>query len=118
MSNESGRMEVYVQQFPGPGGKWQVSSAGGIEPKWSADGKTIYFRGLDSKLMAATVDAGATLTAGVPQPLFGGRFQPGQRRNSYLVTPDGQKFVLLSPLGKDRIAPVTVVLHWPATLHE
>jgi Tol biopolymer transport system component len=117
MSNESGRLEIYVQQFPGPGGKWQVSAAGGIEPHWSADGKTIYFRGLDAKLMAATVEAGTTFTAGVPQPLFDARFQPGQRRNTYLVTRDGQKFLILSPVGKERIAPITVVLHWPETLH-
>jgi hypothetical protein len=67
--------------------------------------------------MAAAVDAGATFTAGVPQPLFDGRFQPGQRRNAFLVTRDGQKFLILSPLGKERIAPITVVLHWPETLH-
>ena len=118
MSNESGRFEIYVQQFPGPGGKWQVSAAGGTEPHWSADGKTIYFKSLDAKIMAATIDAGATFTAGVPQALFDARLQPGQRRNSYVVTRDGQKFLLLSPLGKEKIAPITVVLHWPATLHE
>ena len=117
MSNESGRFEIYVQQFPGPGGKWQVSAAGGTEPHWSADGKTIYYRGLDMKIMAAEVDAGATFTAGVPQPLFDARIQPGQRRNSFLVTRDGQKFLLLSPLGKEKIAPITVVLHWPESLH-
>jgi Tol biopolymer transport system component len=118
MSNETGRFEIYVQQFPGPGGKWQVSAAGGIEPHWSADGKTIYFRSLDAKMMAASVDAGATFSAGVPQALFDARFQPGQRRNTYLVTRDGQKFLILAPVSKDRIAPINVVLHWPATLHE
>ena len=118
MSNESGRFEIYVQQFPGPGGKWQVSAAGGIEPHWSADGKTIYFRSLDAKMMAASVEAGATFTAGVPQALFDARLQPGNRRNSYLVTRDGQKFLLLSPVGREKIAPITVVLHWPETLHQ
>jgi len=117
MSNESGHFEIYVQQFPGPGGKWQVSAAGGLEPQWSADGKTIYFKSLDSKMMAAPVDAGATLTAGVPQPLFDARIQPGNRRNTYAVTRDGQKFLLLSPLGREKIVPITMVLHWPETLH-
>jgi len=67
--------------------------------------------------MAAPVDAGATLTAGVPQPLFDARIQPGNRRNTYAVTRDGQKFLLLSPLGREKIVPITMVLHWPETLH-
>jgi len=117
MSNESSRFEVYVQQFPGPGGKWQVSAAGWLEPHWSGDGKTIYFKSLDSRIMGAPVEAGATFTAGVPQPLFEARIQPGNKRNSYVVTRDGQKFLLLSPVGKDKTAPITMILHWPETLH-
>ncbi|MGH9443957.1 MAG: protein kinase domain-containing protein [Thermoanaerobaculia bacterium] len=117
MSNETGRFEIYVQQFPGPGGKWQVSANGGLEPHWSADGKTIYFRSLDAKMMSASVDAGQTFTTGVPQALFETRFQPGQRRNSFVVTRDGQKFLILAPLGKDKIAPMTVVLNWTAAFH-
>ncbi|HET7451887.1 MAG TPA: protein kinase [Thermoanaerobaculia bacterium] len=117
MSNETGRFEIYVQQFPGPGGKWQISAAGGTEPHWSADGKTIYFKSLDAKLMGAPVDAASTFSAGVAQPLFDAHFQPGQRRNSFLVTRDGQKFLILSPVGKERVSPINVVLHWPETLH-
>jgi len=117
MANETGRMEVYVQQFPGPGGKWQVSATGGLEPHWSADGKQIYFRSLDSKIMSVPVEAGATFAAGVPQALFDARIQPGTRRNDFLVSNDGQKFLILSPLGKERIVPITVVLHWAAALH-
>ncbi len=117
MSNETGRFEIYVQQFPGPGGKWQVSASGGLEPHWSADGKTVYFRSPDSKVMSVGVETGATFTAGVPQPLFGTLFQPGQKRNSFLVTPDGQKFLILASVGKDRIAPMTVVLNWTSAFH-
>ncbi len=116
MSNETGRFEVYVQQFPGPGGKWQVSADGGTEPHWSADGNTIYFTSLDSKIMAAPVESGATFSAGVPQLLFTARIQPGQRRNDIVVTRDGQKFLVLSPVGKERAAAMVVILHWPAAL--
>jgi eukaryotic-like serine/threonine-protein kinase len=118
MSTESSRPEVYVQQFPGPGGKWQVSAAGGVEPHWSADGKTIYFLSTDAKMMVTAVAAGATFTAETPRALFEAHILPGQRRNSYLVSGDGQKFLLLAPVGKDRIAPITVVLNWAAALHD
>ena len=78
-SNESGRKEVYVQSFPDPGGKWQVSTAGGVDPRWRADGKEIYYRAPDQKLMAVEVQAGGDFPAGVPQPLFLGRFHAAHR---------------------------------------
>ena len=115
MSNETGRFEIYVQQFPGPGGKWQVSANGGLEPHWSVDGKSIYYR-TAGKIMVAPVQEEPTFTAGVPQPLFDAATQQGNTRNKFLVTRDGQKFLLLSPVGRERISPMTVVLHWPAAL--
>jgi eukaryotic-like serine/threonine-protein kinase len=116
MSNETGRFEIYVQQFPGPGGKWQVSANGGLEPHWSADGKTIYFRSPDSKIMTVPVDAGANFAAGVPQPLFSAPILPGQRRNDFVVTKDAQKFLILAPVGKESLAPMVLILHWPSAL--
>ena len=116
MSNETGRFEIYVQQFPGPGGKWQVSANGGLEPHWSADGKTMYFRSPDSKIMTVSVDAGANFEAGVPQPLFSAPLLPGQRRNDFVVTKDGQKFLILAPVGKESLAPMILILHWPSAL--
>ena len=118
MSNETGRFEIYVQQFPGPGGKWQVSADGGLQPAWSADGKTIYFQSLDSKIMAAPVEDGATFSAGVPQALFPAPILPGQRRNSFLVTSDGKKFLILAPVGKERATPMVLILNWPAALKD
>jgi eukaryotic-like serine/threonine-protein kinase len=116
MSNETGRFEIYVQQFPGPGGKWQVSANGGVEPHWSADGKTIYFRSLDGKIMAAPVDTGPAFSAGVPVALFTAQTLPGPRRNDLLVTRDGQRFLLLSPVGREGITPMVVILNWPSAL--
>jgi eukaryotic-like serine/threonine-protein kinase len=112
VSNESGRNEIYVRNFPGPGGKWQVSNAGGSEPHWSADGKEITFRALDQRVMAAEVRTGAAFEAGVPKPLFLGRFQPGNTRNRYAPAADGQRFLIVAPLGRDAMAPTTVVLNW------
>ena len=116
MSNETGRFEIYVQQFPGPGGKWQVSAHGGLEPHWSVNGKTIYFRSPDAKIMAAHVEAGAAFSADVPQALFAAPILPGQRRNDFVVTQDGQRFLILAPIGKESAAPMVLILHWPSAL--
>ena len=54
VSNESGRPEVYVQPFPGPGGKWQISTEGGTEPAWNRNGKELFYRS-GNKMMALDV---------------------------------------------------------------
>src|SRR5207245_9168171 len=69
-SDESGRNEVYVQPFPGPGGKWQVSTGGGETAKWRRDGKELFYVAPDGKMKAAPVKADATFEAALPQPLF------------------------------------------------
>ena len=63
-SNESGRHEVYVQPFPGPGGKWQISTSGGIEPRWRRDGKELFYIAPDGKLMAAPIQSAGTDAGG------------------------------------------------------
>jgi eukaryotic-like serine/threonine-protein kinase len=115
-SNESGRAEIYVQSFPTPSGKWQASSSGGSDPAWSADGKKLFYRAADQKLMAVDVEAGETFKAGIPQALFPARVQPGTARNKYVVSVDGKRFLMISPLGREALTPTTVVLNWSAEL--
>ncbi|HEV8119213.1 MAG TPA: protein kinase, partial [Thermoanaerobaculia bacterium] len=116
-SNESGRAEIYVQNFPGPGGKWQVSTAGGVEPSWKADGKELYYAGLDQKLMAVDIQPGETFEAGIPRALFQAVVAPIRNvRSHYLPSADGQRFLLLAPLGRDAMVPTTVVVNWNAGL--
>ncbi|MGH9366633.1 MAG: protein kinase domain-containing protein [Thermoanaerobaculia bacterium] len=115
-SNESGRMEIYAQSFPGPGGKWQVSTAGGSDPVWRADGKELFYRAPDQKLMAVDIRIAESFQAGIPQPLFLGRVQPGTARNKFLATADGQRFLFVAPLGREAMTPTTVVLNWNAGL--
>jgi eukaryotic-like serine/threonine-protein kinase len=115
-SNESGRFEIYVQSFPGPGRKWQVSTAGGSEPSWRSDGKEIFYRAADQKLVGVEVTIGDTFQAGVPKPLFIARVQAGRARNKYLASADGQRFLLVAPLGREAMTPTTVVLNWFAEL--
>ena len=113
-SNESGRPEIYVQAFPGPGGKWQISSAGGLEPRWRADGAVLYYRAPDQKVMAVDIGKGDTFTVGVGQPLFQGRFDMGAARDRYLPAADGKRFLTVAPLGRDSLTPTTVILNWNA----
>ncbi|HEY2796868.1 MAG TPA: protein kinase [Thermoanaerobaculia bacterium] len=114
VSNESGRDEIYVQTFPEPGGKWQVSNEGGSDPSWRGDGKEIYYRSPDQKLMAVEIRAGADFQAGVPQALFPIRIRIGAPRNKYTPSADGQRFMIAAPLGRDAMSPTTIVLNWPA----
>ena len=62
--------------------------------------------------MAVDVKIGTGFEAGVPKPLFLGRFQPATARNRYVPSADGQKFLIVAPLGRDAMAPTTVVLNW------
>ncbi len=115
-SNESGRNEVYVAPFPGPGGKWQVSAAGGSGPRWGRDGKEIFYLGPDNKLMAATVNgAGSAFEVGAARALFGTRAITNQR-SMYDPSPDGQRFLVNMLADEDAAAPITLVVNWPALL--
>jgi Tol biopolymer transport system component len=115
-STESGRAEIYVQTFPSAAGKWQVSSAGGVDPSWRADGKELFYRSPDQKLMAVEIRSEGEFQAGIPQALFPIRIRPGNPRNRYLPAADGQRFLVVAPLGRDSITPTTVVLNWFAGL--
>src|SRR5262249_11753201 len=89
-SDESGRYEVYVQAFPGPSGKWQISSGGAL-PHWRGDGKEIYYLSLDFKIMAAAVETAPAFHVGTPAPLFA--IRPGTG-SAYDVAPDGNRFLV------------------------
>ncbi|MBI3048532.1 MAG: serine/threonine-protein kinase [Acidobacteria bacterium] len=115
VSNESGRNEVYVAPFPGPGGKWQISTAGGNWPRWRHDGMEIYYLGLDNRLMAATVNGqGAAFMVGAVRPLFETR--AGAPRLSYDISPDSQRFLVNMLPEAAAPAPITLVVNWPALL--
>jgi Tol biopolymer transport system component len=115
-SNASGRAEVYVQSFPEPGGKWQISTAGGYEPRWRADGRELYYRGDDQKLMAVGIETNPKFAAGMPKALFQSRFETAITRNRYLPSPDGSRFLAVGTLGRESITPTTVALNWFAEL--
>jgi serine/threonine protein kinase len=119
VSDESGRAEVYVQSFPDPSGKWQISVAGGDQPQWSDDGKELYYMAVDRNLMSVPISSASGFEAGRPVVLFPTRTQISSLtddRNTYAPNRDGTKF-LISTLVDDRNAhPLTLVLNWASEL--
>ncbi len=112
VSNESGSDEVYVQPFPGPEGKWQVSTNGGTEPVWSPKGGELFYRS-GEKMMAVNVVSGQTFSAENPRVLFEGRFVPTRRGDAtYDVSPDGQRFLMVKRNQQSTPAQLNVVLNW------
>ena len=115
VSDESGSNQVYIAPFPGPGGKWQASRAGGSEPRWRGDGKELFFLAPDNKLMAVDVNAKESiLEIGNAQPLF--EVHPNTAPGThYDVTHDGKRFLVASA-GEGSSAPITLVVNWTAEL--
>lgn len=118
-SDESGRAEVYIQSFPIGNGKWQVSTAGGDQSQWSADGKELFYIGADRNLMAVSIVGSTTLEIGRPEVLFLTNTPLTgitDDRNNYVPAHDGRRF-LVNTLDETRSAqPLTFVLNWAAEL--
>jgi eukaryotic-like serine/threonine-protein kinase len=114
VSDESGRWEIYVQPFPGPGGKWQISTDGGTEPTWNPNGRELFYRTGD-KMMAVDITTQPGFAAGKPRMLFEGHYVPTPGTNSnYDVSADGQRFLMLKASESVGSAPtqINVVLNW------
>jgi serine/threonine protein kinase len=120
-SNESARWQVYVVPFPGPGGKYQISTGGGQQPRWRRDGKELYFLTPDKKLMAVSVKAGATFEFGEPAVLFQTRAREplsSEEVFTYDVSPDGQRFLINENLEQSNPPPANIVLNWTSELEK
>lgn len=115
-SDESGRSEVYVAPFPGPGAKWQISNAGGGYPRWRANGRELFYFST-GKLMAAAVGLGADrVEVESVQPLFEMSRPGGGARPYYDVSPDGQRFLHIVLASRATETPLTLLANWPALL--
>ncbi len=113
ISDETGRYEVYVQPYPGPGGKWQISTEGGTEPVWNPNGRELFYRSGD-KMMAVEITTQPGFSAGKPNVLFEGKYLPTPATfPNYDVAPDGQRF-LMCKASEQEAAPtqINVVLNW------
>jgi Tol biopolymer transport system component len=113
-SDQSGRQEIYVQPFPGPGGKWQVSTDGGNEPVWNRNGRELFYRSSD-KMMSVDIGTQPGFSAGTPRMLFQGQYEKAPIPVSYYdISPDGQRFLMIKSSEQAQVAPtqINVVLNW------
>jgi len=113
-SDESGRWEVYVRPYPGPGGKVQISTEGGTEPMWARNGRELFYRNGD-KMMASAVQIKPTFAAAKPKLLFVRHYEatPQSFLANYDVSPDGQRFLMIKASEQESAATqINVVLNW------
>jgi eukaryotic-like serine/threonine-protein kinase len=118
VSDESGRDEVYVRAYPGPGGKWQISTEGGDEPLWARSGRELFYRN-GHKMMAVIVELEPTFAAAKPKCLFEGRYETTSYAYlpNYDISPDGRRFLMVKGSEQESAAmQINVVLNWSEEL--
>jgi serine/threonine-protein kinase len=115
VSDESGRPEIYVQPFPGPGGKWQVSTDGGTEPAWNPNGRELFYRS-GKNMIAVETTSTPSFSAGKPHVLFEGDYLSAsypQLGSDYDVSSDGQKFLMVKETARSAsVQQINVMLNW------
>ena len=121
VSDESGRLEVYVRSFSVPGEppaadiKYQISTKGGSRPRWRADGKELFYVDLDDRLMAVDITKkGDRLEWGAGRSLFPVAFGSSAVDQGYDVAADGQRFIVLQSIEGSKTQPLTIVVNWQA----
>jgi serine/threonine protein kinase len=122
-SNDSGRFEIYVQPFPGPGNRLQISNNGGGQVRWRRDGKELFYIALDGFIMTVPIrldSNGQGIEAGRPAPLFNSRVSGGAVQSAttqqYAISSDGQRFLVNTDAEETNTTPITVILNWTASL--
>ena len=112
-SSESGKFEIFVQSFPLTVGKYQVSTGGGFNPRWSKDGKEIFYVAPDRKLMAVDVRiTGTSVELGIPKPLFQTETESYTSWNTYVPSRDGKRFLVNTVVGGTSEKPIMVIMNW------
>jgi dipeptidyl aminopeptidase/acylaminoacyl peptidase len=115
-SDKTGRFEIYVQPFPGPGGTVAVSTDGGAQPRWNRDGKELFYVASDDRLMAVpihTAQNANTLDVGLALALFTTNVSAGDtHRQHYMVSPGGQSFVMNSVPEPTASTAINLILNW------
>ena len=115
VSNESGRPEVYVRPMPGPGGRVQISTDGGLEPMWSPKPGELFYRG-SGKVILARVNIHEAAPSVTRQVLFDDIYVPSPVHAMYDVSPDGSRLLFTKSAGGD--SKTIVVLNWLTEVRE
>lgn len=116
-STETGRSKAYVTSFPKPSGKIQVSTSGASAPRWRGDSKELYFLDWNHQMMAAELtESGGSLQVASLRSLFRVRALSSLRSTHYDVSPDGNRYAVLSVSDDEISAPVNVVINWAEEL--
>jgi Tol biopolymer transport system component len=115
-SSETGRYEIYVAPYPGPGRKWQISANEGRLPRWRKDGRELYYLGSHNMITAvqislqeSTIDVGPSTALFETPPIY-------SAGTIYRVTPDGERFLVNAAVEEPSSTPLTLVLNWAAKL--
>ena len=117
VSDESGRSEVYVQPYPGPGEKWPVSTDGGTDPVWAPDGRQLYYR-VGSHIMVASIQVAPAFATGTPQLLFDGAFEFSELDRNFDLSPDGTKFLAIRSQTAEPPPEFRLIFNWLQEIHE
>ena len=118
-SSTTGRSEVYVRPYPGPGAALQVSTSGGDEPLWSRQGHELFFRRGDALMAVDVRPVGSRLSVGPEKTLFRGRYGIGSVRTGYDVSADGQSFLMLKLLQpRENLSQFNLVTNWFDTIRQ
>jgi hypothetical protein len=114
-SDESGRYEIYVRPFPGPGPKQPISAEGGKEPAWASDGRELFYRNGD-KMMVVDVRTHPEFTAAKPKLLFEGKYLTDRIGTNYDIAPDGRRFLMIQSDQETAPTQLRIVLNWSEEL--
>ena len=115
-SDESGHFDVYVQPFGRQGERLRLSTDGGGQPKWRADGRELFYFALDGTMMSASVQPNGEIDTA--RPLFRLPVKPNAWLDEYTMTPDGQRFLIITTVGSDRTARMAVISDWPGLVRK
>jgi len=112
MSFQAQQAEVFVIPFPPTGERWQLSSDGGLQPRWRADGDTLFYRERGGRLVRVRVPESDPRNAGAPEAIFDTGLEGSVSYDDYTVAPDGRFLLRLPIRGADAVAPIRVLVGW------